>query len=89
MNKPEITQLSQSHGFLVLALCLISMEIGTFLGEGPPKSYGAILNFMVAGMLLINCLAFQFKWSQSATVYLRGAAWAWIIAVFAAVIFYR
>jgi hypothetical protein len=90
LNKPEIANLSPSHAFLAIVLCLISMEIGAYLGEyveeGPVRSRGMVLNLMVGGMLLINCLAYQFKWARSTTACLRGAAWVWMVAVFAAVI---
>jgi hypothetical protein len=65
------------------------MEIGTYLGEGPARAHGMILNLMIGGMVILNTLAFQFKWSRSTTACLRGAAWIWIVAVFAAIVFYR
>ena len=89
MNQPEITNLSLSHAFLALALCLVSLNVGMYLEESSTRSHGAMLNLMTSGMLLINCLAFQFKWSRSTTACLRIGAWAWLVVVFAALAFYH
>ena len=82
LNQPEITNLSSAHVFLALALCLVSLNVGMYLGESSTHSHGAILNLMTSGMLLFNSLAFQFKWSQAITLCLRGIAVAWMIAVY-------
>ena len=43
VSQPEITNLSLSHGFLALALYLVSLNVGMYLGESSAHSHGAIL----------------------------------------------
>lgn len=87
VNKPSITALSKEHGFLVFLLCLFSLEIGTYLGQAPVQSHGAVTNLIVCGALLLNSLAFTFRWSQAVTIILRGTAVAWLVLMITSLFF--
>jgi hypothetical protein len=86
---PDITRLSPQHIFLTLILCLLSLELGIYLGEGPTRHHGSLLNLTVGVGLLMNCLAYSFQWSRLTTAWLRGSAWGWLLVAIAALFFLR
>ena len=40
---------------------------------------GSLLGFVVPLMLLLNLLAFDFRWSPRVTLVMRVTAWVWLI----------
>ena len=72
---------SQEHYFLAILLCLVSLDLGTYLGEHSTTSHGSLLNLMLAGTLLLNWLASQFQWPRKTTAWFRCSAWAGSVAV--------
>ena len=60
------------YGFLAVILALIL--VGIFL---PSQNY--VSRMICPLMLLFNHLAFQFHWSRSLTIILRGLAYFWIL----------
>lgn len=87
-NKPEIGSFSPEHGLLFILLCVISFAMGACLGQGHATSHGMLLNSVIAGMLLLNCLAFQFRWSLLVTLVLRITALSWLVAGMIIVVFW-
>jgi hypothetical protein len=86
-DKPQISSISKEHWFLILLLCLVSVEIGTSLAS---KSSGAWINLVIGGMLVMNWVAFQFQWSRMVTALLRSLSVCWILASFILVfVFWR
>ena len=77
------TQAKPTHpafrfGFLAFVLCLLTFDIywlATLPSTYPGPRYG---NGIVGLMLLLNHLAFFFRWSTAVTLTLRIAAFSWI-----------
>jgi hypothetical protein len=81
-KKPQIGSLSQEHMFLGVILLLIAVEIGMSLGRAPSRPSEMNVNFMVAGLLLMNNLAFGFRWSQPVTICLRVGSICMVVLTF-------
>ena len=62
------------YGFLALIIALFVMAAPVVFFSPPSTSHGRYYGFMVPMMLLLNHLAFQFRWSRSMTICLRAAA---------------
>jgi hypothetical protein len=64
-----------------LAFLLVLFLLGFALSFHLPTSYpgGRFFGLIVPVMLLLNHLAFQFHWSQRATVAFRATAFAWTV----------
>ncbi len=75
--KPRLARLPMEIGGLIFLLCYLCFEIGVRLGSG--SKHPSSLGFESA--LVVNWIAFQFRWSQRTTVILRTAAFGWLVAI--------
>jgi hypothetical protein len=66
------------YGMLVFSLVLLAVHIHWRLTLPPDYPYDRNGNGVVAVMLLLNTLAYQFRWPTSVTVALRLLAWVWL-----------
>jgi hypothetical protein len=84
--KPSIASIPQELWFLIGVLCLLSVELGVYLGHSSRKTVGGdLLNLAIGGMLLINTLAFQFQWSRKMSTRLRAGSY--VISTLAILLF--
>lgn len=75
LDKKEIENKWWQYGFLIVILVLLSHDIYRVQTRDNP-SYDI---FIVTIMLLLNHLAYQFKFGAKGTIFIRALAWVWII----------
>jgi hypothetical protein len=68
-------------GFLALILSLLAFDIYWLATLPPAYPYPRYGTIVVGLMLLLNHLAFSFRWSPAVTATLRSAAISWIALV--------
>jgi hypothetical protein len=78
-DKPQLGSLSQPVLSLMFLLCLFFFALGRWLENLGSQRAGHILNLMIITLLLLNHLAFQFRWSLPTTRALRGGALLWMV----------
>ena len=79
LTEPRLRGAGYRYGGLAFILALLILN--ALLCPHLPPSYpgGRWFPLIVPLMLLLNHLAFQFRWSQLVTVFLRVIAYAWLI----------
>lgn len=70
------------NGFLLVILSLMAFKFYWLLTLPPSYPYDRYGGLVVGTMLLLNCIAYGFRWSRHTTVILRILAWMWIIVGF-------
>ena len=71
------------YGFLAVILALLAFNIHWFVTLPSSYPYDKYGNLNISIMLLLDHLAFSFKWPKMVTVTIRGLACLWILFCFA------
>jgi len=76
-QEPRLHSAGFRYGFLcfIVGLVIFSAITATHLS---PTANGRYFGFIIPPMLLLNHLAFQFRWSRPVAVALRVSAFGWI-----------
>ena len=79
LAEPTIRSVSFRYGFLAFNVALL--VFGAWNCMYLSKSYrgGRYFGIIVPLMLLLNHLAYQFRWSRAVMIALRVIAWTWIL----------
>jgi hypothetical protein len=67
------------YGFLIMVIALLAECIYHLATMPPSYPYDKYGNIIIACMLLLNILAFQFRWPKNIMIAVRVIAWLWML----------
>lgn len=78
-SPPQPRSAPFAYGFLVFIVLLLMWNVQLWRSVPPSYPYDRYTNLVVVLMLLLNHLAFQFRWPRWGTVVFRLVALGWCV----------